>query len=183
MKFYAGVGPRLTPNGIRLLMAEIASVKRAEGWWLRSGHGTGAEQSFERGAYYYAHVFLPWRAYAERGAPVYGAVVHDEPTPEAMEMAARYQPNWAGLPDERIRLLLACNCHVILGPDLDDPVREVVCWTATGSLTGEGLNDSTTGHALRVARAHGVETIVNLQRADHRLIATRAIWPDELSAP
>jgi LDH2 family malate/lactate/ureidoglycolate dehydrogenase len=53
-----------------------------------------------------------------------------------------------------------------LGADLLDPVRLVACWTADGSLDGEGLFDDGTGQALRIARHHGI-AVLNLARADH----------------
>lgn len=172
MKFYAGIAPDHTPDDVVSVMHEIAAVRRGEGWWLRSGHGPG-ELGFERGAYCWAQVFLPWAAFGD-SVPVYGATVLVGATPEALALSAEFYPKGVEYDEER-RQLLACNCHVILGPNLNEPVSEVVCWTQRGSLDGRNLTGSA-NHALRIARAHGVKRIVNLRRADHRKRVESAIW-------
>lgn len=153
MKFYAGIGARNTPPEALDLMSRAAEYLQVEGWHLRSGHAPGADQAFEKTAGSYAEVFLPWPAF-ERFTPIEARHIYHEPTGEAMQVAAKYHPAWDRL-GPAVRRLHARNAHIILGRDLDDPVRFVMCWTPNGRITGG------TGQALRIALAHDI-TCINL---------------------
>lgn len=186
MNFYAGIGPRDCLPAATARMTEIAHCRRGQGWWLRSGHSGKADLAFERGAHSSAHIFTPWREFLEdprtRGPePAYGAVVYEEPTPPAFKMAAAYHPAWDRCGRDA-RALLARNCHIILGPDLTDPVQDVVTWTTDGTIDGIGKQGGT-AHALRVAVAHGVK-VYNLRRPEHRDALERLLWvADEPLSP
>jgi hypothetical protein len=153
------------------LMEGLAARLAADGWVLRTGLSPGADQAFYRGALSGAgrvELYLPWDGF-ESGARLdpEGSSVHvlRGPSPAAWELAPRFHPRWDELAGDA-RRLLARDGDQLLGTDLLDPVRLVVCWTADGSLDGERLFGDGTGQALRIAHRHGIP-VLNLARPDH----------------
>jgi len=167
---YAGVGSRATPSGVLALIEELGAHLADRGLVLRTGISPGADQAFFRGARAAGgsvELYLPWRGFqaaAWSGAPGREVRVLSEPSAAAVELAARLHPNWRALAPHD-RLLLARDGHEVLGADLASPARFVVCWTAGGSLDGNGVYADGTGQALRVAHAHGIP-VFNLARLE-----------------
>ena len=166
---YAGIGSRETPPAALDLMARAASWLAVEGWVLRTGMATGADQAFYRGARAHGafELYLPWPAFEAdaRSPSCAGQLVLDQPTAAAYELAARFHPAWSRL-TLGARALHARNCHQVLGVDLASPARFVLCWTPDGSLDGRGRRVGGTGQALRIAHHHGI-AIFNLARPEH----------------
>lgn len=125
--FYAGIGSRETPETVLNQMNRIAIMLQTDGWWLSSGGARGADTAFERGAGVRRRIFKAQDA-----------------TPDALALAKKYHPAWDRC-TATARALHARNGMILLGPDLDDPVKFVVCWTPDGKATGG------TGQALRIA--------------------------------
>jgi len=139
MKTYAGIGARNTPPAILKQMTKIAAYLSNLGWTLRSGGATGADNAFETCAGENKEIYLPWPGYnGKRSA-------YSRPSTEALLMASSYHPNWHAC-SQGVRKLHARNCHIVLGPLLDDPVDMIICWTP-GGLRGGG-----TGQALRMTK-------------------------------
>lgn len=155
---YTGVGSRKTPREVLALMKKLARVLALQGWTLRSGHAPGADQEFEYGAQGQAEIYLPWPSYEQR-IPVLGAHL-DRPVPEAYTIVRDFHPNWEAC-SSGARALQARNAHQILGRELRDPSRFMVCWTPGANPIGG------TGTAIRLAEHYGVETF-NLAMASHR---------------
>jgi len=166
---YAGIGSRETPPAALDLMARAASWLAVEGWVLRTGMATGADQAFYRGAQAHGpfELYLPWPTFeADARSPSRAEqLVLDQPTPAAYELAARFHPAWSRL-TRGARALHARNCHQVLGADLASQARFVLCWTPDGSLDGRGRRVGGTGQALRIAHHHGI-AIFNLARPEH----------------
>ena len=135
-RYFAGIGSRETPDDILNIMANVSSSFTQQGFFLRSGGAEGADKAFEK---------------ASSGSVIYRP---EDATPESIAMAELYHPNWK-LCSPYARLLLARNCHIILGDDLKSPVEFVVCWTPGARLVGG------TGHSLRLALKHKIK-IYNL---------------------
>jgi hypothetical protein len=168
---YAGVGSHQTPADVLAAMQALAGRLAGKGWVLRTGLSRGADQAFYRGAVAAGgdvELYLPWPGF-EAGARLEGDEGHVRVTPRpsaaACELAARHHPRWDRLSREE-RLLLARDSHQVLGADLRRPARLLACWTADGSLDGDGLYEDGTGQALRIAHAHGV-AVFNLARPEH----------------
>ncbi len=167
---YAGIGSRATPPVVLALMSRAAAWLAREGWVLRTGMASGADQAFYRGADRLGacELYLPWLSF-ERDARTHQGDrqqrVFGQPTPEAYDMAARYHPNWSRL-TQPARALHARNCHQVLGAQLASPARFVICWTPDGSLDGRGRRGGGTGQALRIAHQHGIP-VFNLARPEH----------------
>ena len=161
MRSYAGIGSRRTPAPILGLFTQLASQLAERGYLLRSGHASGADQAFERGADRQAEVYLPWPKF-EEAVQCAAGYVQRGPSPDAVTMAAVHHPAWERL-GRGARSLHARNCHQILGRDLNDPASFVVCWTPDGATTDPGPSTGGTGQALRIAAAHGIP-VFNLAR-------------------
>lgn len=139
---YAGIGSRTTPETICNLMARIALYLDGQGYTLRSGHASGADQAFEAGAGSAKEIFIPWSGFNGSNSDLL-------PVPAAFKMAEEFHPGWKFL-NQGMKKLHARNCHQVLGYSLDDPVEFVLCWTHDGTAKGG------TGQALRLAEAHKI---------------------------
>lgn len=135
MKIYAGIGSRKTPEPILGIMRMIANALAHKGYTVRSGHAMGADVAFETAA-----------AYAGGLTEIYRP--HDVRL-EWMEYASYFHPNWSACSHDA-KLLHARNSAIVLGPNLNDPVEFIVCWTPAGAITGG------TGQALRIAAKHKI---------------------------
>ena len=138
VKYYAGIGARVTPKNIQGEMHDIAVTLDNEGYILRSGGARGADSAFESGAKR-KEIFLA-----------------ENYTSAAMRHAANYHPAWHLL-SEYAKRLMARNSMILLGVDLDNPVECVICWTPGGKVMGG------TGHSLRIAMDYDIP-IFNLYR-------------------
>lgn len=152
MKFYAGIGSRETPADVAELMTRIAQHLSAEGYTLRSGHASGADQAFEAGTGS-KEIYIPWKRF---NASPDGIL----PSPAAFVMAEDFHPNWKNC-NYASKALHARNCHQVLGLGLDEPVEFVIAWTYDGTPVGG------TGQALRIAEHHRIP-IFNLFNASQR---------------
>lgn len=126
MKTYAGIGSRETPPDILLLMHQLSSKLESIGYTLRSGGAIGADSAFEQGITN-KEIFIA-----------------NDATPESIEMASKYHPAWNKC-SSWAKKLHGRNCMILLGKDLNDPVKFVICWTNDGKATGG------TGLSIRIA--------------------------------
>lgn len=150
-KTYAGIGSRRTPQDVLVLMEQVAAKLRMRGFVLRSGHADGADSAFEHGAAGVAEIFLPWPKFNGSGSSLCSV------SPAALKLASEYHPRWAHL-SQGAQKLHARNCFQVLGRDLVDPVRFVLCWH-----DGSGG----TMQAVRIAESRGIP-VFNLRDADVR---------------
>lgn len=141
MKIYAGIGSRETPPEYLELMTHVAQ-DLGPGWLLRSGGAKGADTAFAAGAQN-KEIHLPWNSYNNNWAGREGRVVPII-TPAITEIAARFHPNWCNL-SATVRSFMERNTTIVLGQNLDDYARMVICWTPNGRMMGG------TSHAMRIA--------------------------------
>lgn len=156
MKCYAGVGSRETPPEILDLMRHAARALAASGWVLRSGHADGADMAFEEGAAGRAQIYLPWPHYNHE-TPVQGWSM-GFPDALAVELASEVHPAWYRLGGGG-RKLHGRNMHIVLGPQLVDPVQWVLCWTEEGRRRGG------TATTIRLAEKRRIK-VFNLWHAE-----------------
>lgn len=174
MNYYAGIGSRKTPPRVTGHMTMLAGCYLGLGWVLRSGRSGRADLAFERGAGAAAQLFEPWADFHLTAPPAHRqAEVYRQPSDGAYKIAQAFHPRW-DLCDKTARSLLARNAHVILGPNLNDPVRHVVAWTADGTVDGLGATGGT-AHALRIAAAHDC-LVFNLARPAHANGLDKMMW-------
>ena len=150
MSIYAGIGSHQTPPQVLALMTRyarhLADKPEDEAvWWLSSGGARGADTAFQLGV---QSSTRPGRLNIWR--PEHVRPIH-------LDHAAQFHPAWDRCPDYAKRLH-ARNSIIILGPELDQPVSFIMCWTPNAAISGG------TGQALRIARAHSIP-VYNLANA------------------
>ncbi len=139
-RVYAGIGARATPPIVLGQMRELGREFAIGGWTLRSGGAKGADQAFAAGV-------------AQRG-PKEIFLARDA-TEAAIQLASKFHEDWSKCGPE-VRKLHGRNAMIVLGADLNSPVKFVVCWTPLGKLTGG------TRIAMKIAARHGIE-VINLE--------------------
>lgn len=142
--FYAGIGSRQTPPTVLKQMTQWAVVLRNSRLKLRSGGAAGADSAFYEGAGADSEIFVPWPGY---NGFSYGHIGNN--FQRALDIAQEHHPAWHRC-TEGARKLHARNVHIILGRNLDAPVRFVICYTPGGLGTGG------TGLGIRLAKAYNV---------------------------
>lgn len=126
INFYAGIGSRNTPENILNIMKFIAIKLESDSFFLRSGHAIGADTAFESNI---------------KNKEIFEA---NDASLKAIEYASKFHSNWNNC-SEYVKKLHGRNAMIILGQNLDKPVKFVICWTKNGKDIGG------TGLALRIA--------------------------------
>lgn len=168
---YAGIGSRETPQHILNIMSHLGSYLCSEGWTLRSGGASGADQAFEVGVLQAEtvidaeapprkEIYLPWRGFNNSTSHLHPGNLPF--TQQEIDFSAHIHPNWARC-SPSAKLLHQRNLRQIIGCEALHgstviPVKFVVCWTENGQLKGG------TAQAMRIANACGVP-IINLGKA------------------
>jgi hypothetical protein len=142
-KIYAGIGSRETPRSILDIMSVCASKLEALNYTLRSGHAIGADSAFES---YVSNKEI---------------FVADDATLDAIELASHFHGYWDKC-SVYAKKLHGRNSMILLGKNLDTPVRFVICWTKDGKDTGG------TGLGIRIAEAYNIP-IFNLYNYDTKI--------------
>jgi hypothetical protein len=141
MKYYAGIGSRETPRDVQDVMRSIAFKLSKLSYCLRSGGADGADTAFERGAKH-KQIFLPWDDFNFRKSDGISYIV----PPFVPEYVEKFHPAPSKL-GPGAKLLMSRNTYQVLGPELNDPVSFVLCWTKDGKASGG------TGQAIRIAES------------------------------
>ena len=133
---YTGVGSRECPADVGKLMTKIATFLYEEGYVLRSGGAPGADTFFERGVPSDdgKEIYLARKGDFGNKSSLHGVC------DDALAMAKSIHPNWnaPGMVrnNNHGRQLHARNCYQVLGPNLDNPARFLLCWTERGEAAG-----------------------------------------------
>lgn len=154
VKKYAGIGSRKTPDDVLLRMSAIAQYLAKNGWILRSGGAKGADTAFENGCDIVngaKEIFLPHKGFNDNKSRLYK---YDQ---RHFKMAARFHPGWQHCSDIA-RKMHARNCCQVLGKNLDDPVKFVICWT-------DEFDSGGTAQACRIANRFNIPVFYMLSRA------------------
>jgi len=143
--FYTGVGSRITPEWVLDKMTLIAMRLSKAGYILRSGGAKGADKAFERGSalheIYYA----------------------SDATDAAAAIAGGLHPAWDCC-SQWAKRLHARNAFQVLGRELDNPSKFLICWTPDGCEKHADRTSGSggTGTAISIASEHGVP-VFNLE--------------------
>lgn len=147
-------------------MESFGYFMAVRGWLLRTGGAPGADQAFERGCDEAGGdklLCLPWDGFERR----HGFVPerHSEPWELALSIlcrACRTGPSfWATTRRPSVEKLIVRNVFQVLGTDLRQPSRFVVCWTRGGRRIGG------TSYGIQVAEYYSIP-VINLGRPDWR---------------
>ena len=63
MKYFAGIGSRETPNGVKPMIEEVCSMLYKNNFVLRSGGAPGADLMFESSFEGEKEIYLPWKGF------------------------------------------------------------------------------------------------------------------------
>lgn len=131
-------------------MTKIATFLYEEGYVLRSGGAPGADTYFENGVPSPDGKDIYLAGKGEFGHPSKLYHVGED----ALAMAKTIHPNWDApgmvANNFRGRRLHARNCYQVLGQDLDNPSKFLLCWTEGGIAKGG------TRTAIKLAQRHEV---------------------------
>jgi hypothetical protein len=111
-------------------MKAIAEKLSRLNYTLRSGGADGADAAFERGAEL-KEIFIPWNGF--------NGLRSDGKTIIVPSICERYVRDFHPAPDKLSPgafKLMNRNAYQVLGPNLDDPVDFVLCWTKDGKSVG-----------------------------------------------
>lgn len=155
MKYYAGIGARVTPKNICDIMTRCAAKLEEQDFYLRSGCAQGADIAFQRGVKEKAEIHLPWKNFnlpyqQEYPNHVYKVIKEND---KAARESLGFHPECGKL-KRSVELLMMRNYYQVCG---EPNSSFVICWT----LSGEA--EKGTGQALRIA-AHYEIPIFNLAR-------------------
>lgn len=144
---YAGIGPRNCPLDVCETMVHTARELNKLNWIVRSGHAQGADQAWATGHHpSRREIFLPWSGFNQGQGPN----VWISPSSRSLEAVAKLaHPNWANLTQGGRKLMMR-NVSIILGPQLDDPVKFVAYWAPDRVVQGG------TGNAVRLAQMNDI---------------------------
>lgn len=153
MTIIAGVGSRDTIPSILRDMRRIGEWCRSHNITVRSGHASGADEAFEKGAQEACEAIYPWSGFntdpSKGGFTTNAEVVVYKPNTATEDIARKYHPKYDYL-KASVKKLMCRNVWQVLGETLNDPVKFAVCWTE--GAKGEGG----TGQAIRVANGYGI---------------------------
>lgn len=168
---YAGIGSRETPKDICDLMTAIARMLDERGYVLRSGGAGGADQAFDNGTGGMSNpeIYIPWEGFNGKKMRIWP---NKSQLAAALDLARRYHPNWDAC-SEGAKKLHARNGFQILGLDLNDPVKFVICWTKDGKASGG------TGQALRIADDRSIPIYNLFNREDRAVFYSHIGWDHE----
>lgn len=177
MKSYAGIGSRNTPDDVLNLMRRAAAALASQGYLLRSGAAQGADSAFEQGAIDRQgamQIFLPWDGFSERTADGKRYRL-DLQSADRLESAMKILEQGAypaiRKVKQSVQKLHCRNVLQVLGPELNDPVKFVLCWTPDGAQGRDDYRQGVTGGtgtAIKLAASLGIP-VFNIQRPAQRL--------------
>ena len=145
--YYAGIGSRSVPNDIGELMTEIARFQASRGWILRSGGAIGADNFFEKGAGNLKEIYLPWFRFNNNDSLL--SLNEMTEAGAAEEITQGFHPAWDKL-SQGAKKMMVRNCFQVLGANLTDYSKYVICWTSDRKDSGG------TGQAIRIANAYDI---------------------------
>jgi hypothetical protein len=163
--YYSGIGSRDISKDIFDLFTRLAIELCKIGGILRTGNADGSDKAFRT---------------AVKDSSKKEVYTPQDATKESIKLAMDLHPK----PEKcngYVQKLLGRNSFQILGPNLDDPVSFVLCWTPDGVTEHRDRTIATggTGTAISIADTHDPKIKVwNLRQASHR-----RIWEDWLKAP
>ena len=134
MKLYAGIGARSTPTHIQDIMRLVATKLESLSWVLRSGHASGADSAFESGII------------NQNNKEIF---VANDATTSAIELASQFHPAWNRC-NPYTKMLHGRNSMILLGRNLNHPVKFVICYTEDGKDSGG------TGLGIRIATHYNI---------------------------
>ena len=166
-QFYAGIIQEGCPDSLKEMLIDFAKAAESLGIRYRS---TGCALSAPFDAVHRAQTTVPAEVRIKPG-------IEDMKNREAFKEALRYRPDLEGKGPEVVRCVTRMS-HVILGENLDTPVRQLVLWTIGGREGMRGYSTRPVDILRQVATWHNID-IINVQdirsfiRMEHQIAQLR----------
>lgn len=187
-KSYTGIGSRSGMSDlIKYTAIKLGYYLALEGYILRSGGAEGMDDFFEAGADLamiqdenaQKQIFLP-KSFTWGNPSVWST-----PSEEALKTVEIFHKYGKNIKDFN-KLLMGRNAHQVLGPNLDDKAKFVICWTPDGCISDKdrtyGGTGGTggTGQAISIADKYEVP-IFNLAIPEHleRINKKIKVWEEK----
>ena len=171
MKYYAGIGARVTPQEVCDEMTQIATELEKRAFVLRSGGAIGADTAFEKGVEdsRNSQIFHSLDEYEMR--KIYPK------WDEAKQIAKNYHPQWSRLGAAGV-VHMTRNVFQVLGSDLSSFSSFLITWTKDGKASGG------TGQAIRIAQHPDYNIpVLNLKNPAERAQVINALGLNALNLP
>ena len=122
-KYYTGIGSRMVSLDVILKIRKLAAILAKKGYIVRTGEAAGCDTAFSLGAI---------EACGTEAAIIYQAGI--EVTKEAWKLVCSVhdKPKAA----RRYKSYLGRNPYQLLGTNLDNPSKFLICWTKDGKEIG-----------------------------------------------
>lgn len=151
---FTGIGSRLIDSKHINLLYKIACLLEQDDWKCRTGNASGSDSVF-RDAYatnsYNLSIYTP----AQVQIDLCGNAS------KAKEIMYKYHPNPDAVRCNKFsECLLARDVYQVLGPNLREPSKIIICYTQNGELKGG------TTMAIRIANAYGIP-VLNIGNPKH----------------
>lgn len=183
IRAYAGIGARKTPGDILLMMTDIARALDSRGYVLFSGGANGADKAFEAGAAKKV-IFIPWNGfngYSPGPDIVSLSGMQRQIFAEAAKLARDNHPYGQNLKSSVLQLMTR-NVFQVLGPNLQSPVRFLLCWTPDGCESHQTRTLATGGTGCAISLASKLNIPV-LNLANKMSFARLNRFLESVSAP
>lgn len=162
MKYYTMIGSRNTPDHILTLMKSVAKELDRTGWTVRSGGANGSDSAAEVAKK--KEVYLPWNGFNDKykDYELGYIVASDLKAYQTVDQyASVHHQWWATTKKDSVKRLHRRNMFQVLGQELDQKSRFVICYAEPDEKRGEGHVKGGTGSAISLALSEGV-TVYNL---------------------
>lgn len=158
-KAYAGMSNPDTPETVTAQMKRLATYLEEQGYTLRTNGGKGGEEAFEQGVER-KEIHLPWKRFNDRDSKF------NRTSDEAKAVIRQFAPSFDTL-KPAVQTIVASKAHVILGKDLQNPVKFLVCWSQDGAESSSEKSPKTGYIGVAIALASSLKIpVFNLQKPD-----------------
>lgn len=149
-----GIGSRSTPARILKIFEEFGAKAKELGWFIRSGHASGADYAFEKGAKKHCIAYLPWHGFNSEDPLLATSYVSPYPISWVIDILKKYRPNHFSN-SIGVQKLMHRNVFQLFGIENKQHSNVVIAYTNNGlPVGGTGLN-------LRIAKDYNIP-IINL---------------------
>lgn len=148
------------PDEIKSVCEKLARVLVENGYTIRTSGGKGGEEAFEKGAGDKVEVYIPWKGFDQKQSQFC------KTKDEAKDVVRQFSPSFESL-SKGVQTIIASKAHVILGKDLNSPIRFLVVWSLDGAETKKECTAKTGFVSTPIKIAESIQIpVFNLKRSD-----------------
>lgn len=159
-KSYVGIGNPDTPYTVQTQITGLAKKLEEMGYTLRTDGGQGGSEAFVKGASSLIEIIIPWKKFNGQEAGFFKTL------PEAFDIVRKFAPAFDSM-KEVVQKILASKAHLVLGTDLTQPAKFIICWSSDGLEDGKKRTAKSgfVGTPISLATANDIP-VFNLKNPD-----------------